>query len=65
MTGPLRGLRVLDIATINVVPRFAGAPCEIRHSGGGALGQDNAAFYGGDLALAPDDIEQLQAAAVI
>lgn len=48
----------------NVVPRFAGAPCEIRHSGG-ELGQDNASFYGGDLALSPDDIEQLQAAGVI
>ena len=48
----------------NVVPRFAGAPCEIRHSGG-ALGQDNADFYRRELALDPEDIERLQAAGVI
>ncbi len=53
-----------SVRMANVVPRFAGAPCEIRHSGGD-LGQDNASFYGHDLALTPDDIERLHAAAVI
>ncbi|MGH9510107.1 MAG: CaiB/BaiF CoA transferase family protein [Terriglobales bacterium] len=48
----------------NVVPRFASAPCEIRHTGG-ELGQDNAAFYARELALSTDDIERLHAAGAI
>ena len=48
----------------NVVPRFAGAPCEIRHTGG-ELGQDNLAFYGGELNLSVADIERLQSAGAI
>jgi crotonobetainyl-CoA:carnitine CoA-transferase CaiB-like acyl-CoA transferase len=56
-----------DFGTVrmaNVVPRFGGAPCEIRHAGG-ALGQDNTAFYQGELALSSTDIARLQEAGVI
>ena len=56
-----------DFGTVrmaNVVPRFGGAPCEIRHAGG-ALGQDNTAFYQGELALSSTDIARLQETGVI
>ena len=56
-----------DFGTVrmaNVVPRFAQAPCAIRHAGG-ALGQDNEAFYQGDLALPAAELARLRDAGVI
>lgn len=56
-----------DFGTVrmaNVVPRFAHAPCEIRHAGG-ALGQDNTAFYQGELALPAAELARLQQAGTI
>lgn len=53
-----------SVRMANVVPRFAGAPCEIRHSGGD-LGQDNTQFYGDELAMPPQEIERLRAAGII
>lgn len=53
-----------SVRMANVVPRFVGEPCTIRHSGAG-LGQDNAHFYAEELAMSPEEIERLQAAGVI
>jgi len=56
-----------DFGTVrmaNVVPRFAQAPCAIRHAGG-ALGQDNEAFYQGELALPAAELARLRDAGVI
>ena len=56
-----------DFGTVRmagVVPRFAAAPCEIRHSGGD-LGSNNAAFYSMELGLDNDDLERLRANGVI
>lgn len=53
-----------SVRMANVVPRFANAHCEIRHAGG-ALGQDNLAFYGGELAMPAAELDRLQQAGVI
>lgn len=53
-----------SVRMANVVPRFAGDACEIRHSGGD-LGQDNARFYASELNLPTDEIHRLQTAGVI
>lgn len=53
-----------SVRMAGVVPRFAGAPCAIRHSGG-SLGQDNHAVYAAELGLQAADIDRLQAAGVI
>lgn len=53
-----------SVRMANVVPRFANAHCEIRHAGG-ALGQDNLAFYGSELAMPAAELDRLQQAGVI
>jgi crotonobetainyl-CoA:carnitine CoA-transferase CaiB-like acyl-CoA transferase len=53
-----------SVRMANVVPRFANAHCGIRHAGG-ALGQDNLAFYRGELAMPAAELDRLQQAGVI
>jgi crotonobetainyl-CoA:carnitine CoA-transferase CaiB-like acyl-CoA transferase len=56
-----------DFGTVrmaNVVPRFAGAACEIRHAGGD-LGCDNAAFYSKELGLDAAELQRLRDERVI
>ena len=48
----------------NVVPRLSATPGEIAWAGG-ALGENNRDVYGGELGLACDDIDALEAAGVI
>ena len=47
-----------------VVPRFANDPCTIRHSGG-ALGQDNEAWYRDTLGLGEAELQTLRASRTI
>ena len=53
-----------SVRMANVVPRFAQSPGSIRHAGG-SLGQDNEAFYQGELAMPAAELARLREAGVI
>jgi crotonobetainyl-CoA:carnitine CoA-transferase CaiB-like acyl-CoA transferase len=48
-----------SVQMATVVPRFANDPCAIRHSGG-ALGQDNEAWYRDELGLSAAELQALR-----
>jgi crotonobetainyl-CoA:carnitine CoA-transferase CaiB-like acyl-CoA transferase len=53
-----------SVRMANVVPRFARSPGSIRHAGG-SMGQDNEAFYQGELAMPAAELARLREAGVI